>query len=74
MPWGGLPASRERWGLCVALCLRPNRRLLSLGALSEAEPGVPGAGQLGPRRKLGLGGAIYAGDEKCMGIARVPIK
>ena len=26
------------------------------------------------RLKLGLGGAIYAGDEKCMGIARVPIK
>ena len=26
------------------------------------------------RRKLGLGGAIYAGDVKCMGIARAPIK
>ena len=73
MPWGGLPASRGRWGLCVALGLRPNRRLFSLGALSEAEPGVPGAGQLGPRsqilgrRGIGLGVGMYWKGWLCAG-------
>ena len=61
MPWGWERRNKDAARVVGLIC-------------SSAAAAGPGYEPKGAWRKLGLGGPIYAGDEKCMGIAWAPIK